>query len=137
MNKVRILTEDMQDKNFYAEMGPYFASLDIKKELENQIYNKEGSTWFLLYNKSELLGFCAIFELKNYLYLDNFYILTEHRGNKYSNILFESILKYTSENYSGLKIKSITKTPEMFYMFEKNNFIHTGNNGRYRKYERI
>ena len=35
----------MQNRDFYALMGPHFASLDIAKELERQVYNKPNTGW--------------------------------------------------------------------------------------------
>lgn len=126
-----------QKDDFYSVMGPHFASLEHKKELGGwQVYNMPGSIWFLLFEKKELVAFCAFFEKKGYYYLDNFIVLKEHRGKNLSYLLLQNSLKEL-ENQGILNLKTMTNNMVMKKVFEKVGFNQTGNKGSYMIYEKI
>lgn len=128
-----IYEQEQQKKSFYSIMGYYFASLDIKRELESQLYNKDNSTWFLAYEGVELVGFCSIFEEKNKIYFDNFYIIDDFRNKGYGSLLFDAMIKYCREKYTK-KIEAIASNEKAVGLFEKYNFECAGNRGKYTKY---
>lgn len=130
--QIKIFNSHQQNSGFYSIMGEHFASLEHKKELDGwQVYNKDGSTWFLITQNKLLIGFCALFKTNNYLYLDNFIILKSFRNMGFSKILLEECIKYSED-----KIKAITKNICMIKVFEEYNFRNVGNRGSYLIYER-
>lgn len=122
------LEQDTSD--FYSIMGRYFASLDIKKELESQLYNKAGSIWFLIYNDYELVGFCALYPDKNNsMYLDNLYIFPWYRGNGYATELIRRIINYHN------KIHLIACNDYAIRIYKSFGFIEFGNKGKWKKFK--
>ena len=61
----------MQDRDFYALMGPHFASLDIAKELERQVYNKPNSGWVVDCVGFNAYGFVSVHAENNRYFIDN------------------------------------------------------------------
>ena len=77
---IRIYSSDYQNKDFYAIMGRHFASLDIAKELEQQLYNKDNSVWYLSTYRDAVLGFAALFDNGKHYFLDCLYVFPEMRN---------------------------------------------------------
>jgi ribosomal protein S18 acetylase RimI-like enzyme len=131
--KIKTYEQDQQKDEFYAAMGEHFASLDHKKELDGwQLYNKDNSTWFLLYNEKTLIGFCAMFKKIEHYYLDNFMILKSFRHKGYANILMTECLKY----FDKIKLKTMTNNIIQMKILEKFGFVKSGSKGSYIIYER-
>lgn len=126
---IRIYKSDCQDKNFYAIMGQHFASLDIKKELEQQLYNKENSVWYLSMYKGHIIGFAALFDNGKYYFLDNLYVLTDYRNE---NVATE-IVKEIVSDYTDKPIKCVANNPYALKIFYKLGFVEVGQNGKYKK----
>ena len=114
---------------FYFLMGKFFADRKIIKEMDCQIYNENNMDWFLCFNKEgEVIGFLSLEPKKDYLYLDNFYVVEKERGNGVG----ERLLKYCLDNKSK-NIKLISRNESAINLFEKYNFKKIGKNGRYYK----
>lgn len=114
---------------FYFLMGKFFADRKIIKEMDCQIYNENNMDWFLYFNKEgEVIGFLSLEPKKDYLYLDNFYVVEKERGKGVG----ESLLKYCLDNKSK-NIKLISRNELAINLFEKYNFKKIGKNGRYYK----
>lgn len=134
--RVDVVKSRDQDDNFYALMGCHFASLEHKKELGGwQVYNKENSIWFLIFNEiGKLVGFCVLFEEKSWNYLDNFVILKEYRGKKYSNLLFKFVINYIIEK--KLIMRVISNNLIMLKKFDSIKIMKIiGNRGTYKVYQ--
>lgn len=117
-----------QDKHFYSFMGKYFASREIAKELDNQIYNEENTTWFVhMDNEEEVRGFVSMERKKDHVYLDNFYVLKEHRGTDVGT----DLLNYVLEDFKNETIKLITRNEIALKMFTSKGFETYRKNGRY------
>lgn len=125
---------EAQKEGFYSTMGRFFAYRDYAKEMGGwQFYNQDNSTWFLAYTKkNELIGFCAMFNENTHVFLDNFYILPEHRGKGYSKELFDTRLKAAKR--IGKDIRAIADNEIQMKNYERNGFVHYGDRGRYKKY---
>ena len=122
---------DSQDFNFYGIMGKYFASREIGKELGSQVYNERDSLWYLLYDKSHLLGFCSLFQRTNYLILDNVFVRSEYRNRGYATFLIQSVLEDQSK-----PIKLISQNPVSNHIYEKFGFEQIGQRGKWCIYMR-
>lgn len=134
---IQIYKNNEQDQHFYSRMGKYFASLDIAEELERQLYNKDNSVWFVVYDNEtgEVMGFASIFEYKTYDFLDNVYVLPKHRGKGYcSRIMKEIITTYYPNTPKPLR--AIAINPKMIHLFNKYGFKEVGNNGKWKKFEK-
>ena len=123
-----------QDDEFYAMMGRYFADLNIAKELERQLYNKERSVWFLVVDQSELVprvrGFASLFETKKHYFLDNLYVFPEFRGQGVA----KEIVEYIVKGYTDKPIKCVAVNPYALKVFDDLGFVEVGQNGKYKKF---
>lgn len=126
---IRIYMSDCQNEEFYAQMGKYFASLDIAKELERQIYNKDNSVWYISTYKRTILGFASLFDNGKYYFLDNLYVLPEHRNDGVARELVTEIVS----DHTDKPIKCIATNPYALKIFHSLGFQEVGQNGKYKK----
>lgn len=126
---IRVFKSDNQGDNFYVLMGRYFASLDIAKELERQIYNKDNSEWYISTYKHTVLGFASLFDNGKYYFLDNLYVLPEHRNDGIARELVAEIVS----DHPDKPIKCIATNPYALKIFHSLGFVEVGQNGKYKK----
>ena len=126
---IRVFKSDCQDDKFYSIMGRHFASLDIAKELERQLYNKDNTTWYLSTYKNSLLGFASIFDDGKHYFLDNLYVFPEHRNSKVASEIVQEIVS----DHTDKPIKCIAVNPYALKIFTSIGFAEVGQNGKYKK----
>ena len=126
---IRIYKSDCQDDKFYALMGRYFASLEVAKELERQVYNKPNSVWYLSICRNEVLGFASLFDNGKYYFLDNLYVIPEAREQGIAKEIVQEIMTY----FTDRPIKCIANNPYALKIFHSNGFKEVGRNGKYQK----
>lgn len=126
---IRVFKSEYQDNKFYALMGRHFASLDIAKELEQQVYNKDNTTWFLKIHRDEVLGFVSVFDKGKHYFIDNLYVLPEARNKGIAKELIEEIV----ERYTNKPIKCVACNPYALSLFNQYGFVEVGQNGKYKK----
>lgn len=127
---IRIYSSDYQNAEFYSKMGKYFASLEIAKELERQLYNKPNSVWYLSTYKHNILGFAALFDNGKYYFLDNLYVLPEYRNTGTAREIVQEIVS----DHADKPIKLIANNPYAIKIFGSLGFVEDGANGKYKKY---
>ena len=129
MKSVKVYgTLEQENSSFYSIMGRYFASRDIGKELEGQLYNDKNSTWYLLYDDYDLVGFCTLFDRNDSLYLDNLYILPNYRNCGNAEFLMKFVLE-TSEK----GIFCIASNDYALRIYKNLGFHVYGNRGKWLK----
>ena len=126
---IRIFKSEYQGAEFYANMGKYFASLDIAKELDRQLYNKPNSVWYISTYRNVILGFAALFDNRKYYFIDNLYVRPEHRNEGVAKELIQEIVS----DYSDKPIKCIANNPYALKIFHNLGFTEDGSNGKYKK----
>lgn len=124
-----IYTSDCQNEDFYAKMGKHFASLDIAKELERQIYNKDNSVWYLSTYRNTVQGFATVFQNSKYYFLDNLYVLPEYRNRGIAREIVSEIVSDRTDK----PIKCVANNPYALNIFYSLGFIEVGQNGKYKK----
>ena len=120
------------DDGFYAKMGKYFADKTIIKELDNQLYNEDNMVWYIYEENNVIKGFLSIQSIKNYYYIDNFYVLPEYRNNKIGSTLLDFVL----DIFNDKKIKLITRNEIALRLYFSRGFKVVRKNGRYRYLEK-
>lgn len=126
---IEVIKSDRQDGKFYSRMGKYFASLDIAKELERQLYNKDGSVWYISSYGGRVMGFAAVFDCGKYYFLDNLYVLHDFRNDGVAKEIVEEIIS----NHTDKPIKCVANNPYALKIFYSNGFVEVGQNGKYKK----
>lgn len=122
-------SSEQQGEEFYALMGKYFASLDIAKELEQQLYNMPNTEWFIAYSES-VVGFASVRDCGKYYYLDNLYVVPQQRNTGTATEIVEYIVKH----FQDKPIKLIAVNPYSIRIFERYGFEKDGKNGKWNKY---
>lgn len=117
-----------QDKEFYSEMGAFFADKDIAKELDGQMYNTKDATWIYCKFNDEIYGFISLMHGTKYDLLDNFYVLKQHRSRGIGTDMLNNILKYARKD-----VKLITGNPIAIKMYEHVGFKVESQRGRFYK----
>lgn len=120
--------ENQRDK-FYAVMGRNFASLEIAKELERQVYNKPYTTWYVETVNNIAVAFVSICEHNDYYFIDNLFVHTGWRNKGCATDFIERIVK----DFTDKPIRCIANNPYALKIFHSLGFVETGNNGKYKK----
>lgn len=124
---IKVYPSETQGREFYADMGRFFADLSIAKELERQVYNKPDTTWYVAQQWNLIYGFVSVNETKNYYFIDNFYIIPEWRGQNRGSELIEHIV----EDFTDKPLKCVANNPAAIHIFKSCGFVEDGHNGKY------
>lgn len=124
-----IFNSEENESVFYSLMGKFFASLDIAKELERQVYNKDNSVWYLSCFDNEVMGFAALFDNGKHYFLDNLYVLPQYRNE---GVAREIVCEIVSE-HTDKPIKCIANNPYALKIFHSLGFEEVGQRGKYKK----
>lgn len=131
MPNIEIFTRETP--KFWMLMGRFFAHRSYAQEMGGwQFYTKPGSVWFVAIQEGEVVGFCSAIEEGRYWFFDNFYVLTQHRGQGIGSILHEARMKHISK--TNREIRVISNNPIQIKKYLQHGFILTGTRGRYSKY---
>ena len=127
---IEVFKSERQSDAFYALMGRYFASLDIAKELERQIYNKPKSVWYVSKTQGKtVFGFAALFDCGKHYFLDNLYVFPEFRNYGTAREIVAEIVS----DHTDKPIKCIANNPYALKIFRSLGFVEVGQNGKYKK----
>ena len=129
-----IFSSDRQGDTFYSMMGQYFASLQIAKELERQVYNKPNTDWFVYSDLGIVFGFASVHHERNNLFIDNLYVLPEHRHEGVATEIIRNIILEYSDG--PLPLKCIAINPYAMAIFKKFGFEEVGKIGKYTRLEK-
>lgn len=125
---IEVFKSDSQNDKFYSLIGRYFASLDIAKELERQVYNKPNSIWYVSQNGG-VKGFAALFDNGKYYFLDNLYVLPEFRNSGTAKEIVQQMVLDNTDK----PIRCIANNPYALKIFQQLGFKEVGQNGKYKK----
>ena len=126
---ITIYRSDCRDDEFYKFMGRFFASLDIAKELEQQIYDKKNTTWYIFTKKKNVKGFVSVCEKNTHYFIDNLYVLPEYRNMNIANQFISHIVN----DFTDKPLKCIACNPLALRIFNNHGFVEVGKNGKYKK----
>lgn len=126
---ILIFNSKENESVFYSLMGKFFASLDIAKELERQVYNKDNSVWYLDCFDNEVIGFAALFDNGKHYFLDNLYVLPQHRNKGVARDIVREIVS----NHTDKPILCIANNPYALKIFCSLGFKEVGKIGKYKK----
>lgn len=127
---IKVYRSENQGRDFYALMGEYFASLEVAKELERQVYNKPNTTWCVSTIREKVVGFASVYDAGKFYFLDNLYVVPLYRsiGNA------REIVKTLVCEFTDKPIKCLAVNPYAIRIFEDFGFVEGGANGKYKKY---
>lgn len=129
---IQVFKPEDQNYEFYSLMGGNFASLDIAKELERQVYNKRDTTWFVATINDCAIAFVSVCEYNGHYFVDNLYT---HRGWRNKGLASELIERVVTA-FTDKPIKCIAVNPYAMAIFKKFGFEEVGEVGKYSKLEK-
>ena len=130
---IRLFFSDQQGEYFYALMGPYFASLDVAKELERQVYNKPNTHWYVATSgRSDVLGFASVHDTGKHYFIDNLYVPPDHRRRG----IARNIIDHMCETFNDKPLKCIAVNPYALKLFADYGFVEVGVRGKYKRLEK-
>lgn len=126
---IRLYRSDMQDRDFYAIMGEHFASLEIAKELERQVYNKPSTHWFVDQRNGCAVGFVSVCETMTSYFIDNLYVVPAYR----SKGIASGLIRNVCDKYNNKPLRCIACNPYALKVFEGFGFVEVWQRGKYKK----
>lgn len=127
---ILVFSPDRQQEKFYAIMGRNFASLDIAKELERQVYNSPYTTWYVETVNNIAIAFVSVCEHKKHYFVDNLFVHYGWRGQGIASKLIERVV----EDFTDKPIKCIAVNPFSIKIFERFGFEGGRKNGKWTEY---
>lgn len=103
-------------KDFYAQMGDFFADRDYRKKLP-YLVNEIDKVWYLIYDRNKFVGFFGIKICNNNTLISDIYI--EDAYDKAD--IFEYMANYLVELYYEEYLKVLTKFKD-----EQQIWLHLG-----------
>lgn len=126
---IKVFKSEVQNADFYAIMGRNFASLNIAKELERQVYNAPYTTWYVETVNNIAVAFVSVCEHKEYYFIDNLFVHIGWRNKGYAKQFIERIVN----DFTDKPIKCIANNPYALKIFHGLGFVEVGKNGKYKK----
>lgn len=122
------LASSKADRHFYCQMGRFFSSKEVIKELEGPICDSEGHYWLLVKSGIEIVGFASCRDAGNGLwwYCDA-WIHPEHRRNGLYRKLFTLREAFCVEQ--GALVLKGTALPHSRALFEESGYTVTSQRG--------
>lgn len=81
---IKVIKPDSRDRDFYADIAPFFMSEQIRKEMP-YLRDTEDRIWYLYFNDQTVVGIASLEErdatktLAAHHYLGSLYVLPQHR----------------------------------------------------------
>ena len=135
--KVKVYEKGNRDAGFYGYIGPFALNRRVTEEMHDKqygpIYDEPSyATWLIATkNNGELLGFCTLFDKEKEVFLDNCYVVREHRGKGVGQKLFVKRLELAKQIQGQRKIKGITMNEAQAHIYQKYGFHLASKRGRY------
>ena len=129
---IRLFRNDMLNRDFYAIMGEHFASLDIAKELERQVYNKPNTHWFVDVRGGKAVAFVSVRSTLTSYFIDNLYVKPafRHKG------IASGLIRNVCDKYNNKPLRCIACNPYALKVFERFGFVEVGERGKYKRLEK-
>lgn len=117
-------SSDVSGEGFYRRMGRFFASRQIRKELEEPLSDDKNFRWLLVYKGYEIVGFACLnlenLEKRGEGWLTFAYILEDYRHNGLHSVLFQERLNL-AKNFNVKVLRGVANE-KSFELFVKQGF---------------
>lgn len=133
---IRVFEKGERPPEFYAHVGPFALNRSATKELHDpmygSLYDEPYAIWFMATDDAGgLLGFCALFDREKELFLDNCYVVPQHRRQGVGKALFAARLEYAKRISGHRPIKGITMNEAQYRIYLAHGFTLTSKRGKY------
>lgn len=122
---IKVYMGNYNKKEFYSEMGEFFADRFYRKKLPYLI-NDIDKIWYLIYNQDKLIGFFGVKICIENTLISDIYIDDVNRMK-----IFKYMTEYLVNQYSEEEIKVLTKFSEEQEVWANLGFEVVGNRGKY------
>ncbi len=112
-----------ENEDFYARMGPFFASRAVRKDFDGYpLSNEDDWTWVIAEYKKEIVGFLGLEPVKNGEHIHAVYVAPDYRKN--------GIMRDMISKIEDGKTVTVTTRQELRKAYEQAGFIVTGVKGK-------
>ncbi len=124
----KIFLATNKDRHFFCQMGRFFASREIIRELEGPMFDAEGYHWLLAKDGLEIIGFSSCRDAGNGVWWFNqTWVHPEHRRKGIYRKLFQ--LKEIFCTDAGATVLKGTALTHSKALFEENDWTVTSTRG--------
>ena len=123
---IKIYIGNYSKKEFYSEMGEFFADRVYRKKLPYLI-NDDDKVWYLVYEKNKLIGFFGIKICNENTLISDIYLNDKCDNKK----VFKYMAEYLVNLYNEEELKVLTKVKYEQAIWESLGFKMVGNKGNY------
>jgi len=123
---IKVYMGNYNKKEFYSQMGEFFAERIYRKELPYLI-NDTDKMWYLIYDRDKFLGFFGIKICTGNTLISDIYINDEK--NKIE--IFKYMANYLVDTYHEEELKVLTKISKEQAIWTKLGFKTVGVRGNY------
>ena len=128
-NTIRVVDNEGRDTRFWVQMGPLFASREVRKE--QPFFGDRGYTW-LIAERGEALAGCAAVNSDNGT-IHHVYAIPEARSQGVEDMLIGAAVEFLIN--SGAKTVKATERAELAQAMMNGGFKVVGRRGSYSKLE--
>ena len=138
-DSVYLISSKNDGEEFWKSMGSFFASKEVRKEFNGYPLNdSEHHLWFVKFDEnkkvSSFLG--TSWESKETIWITEIYTVPQHRKNKLSTLLIDTLLEYIQDKQvSKIKVVVQAKSP-LHRTFKKRKFKIDCMKGSYTYYSK-
>jgi GNAT superfamily N-acetyltransferase len=126
---IRIVELENRDAGFWMQLGPLFASKEVRKE--QPFFGDRGYTWLIAERGETLVGCAAVDSPKGTI--NHLYVMPEARGQTVNETLINAALQYLVN--SGAKTVKAVERGELAKTLINHGFMPVGRRGSYSKLE--
>lgn len=131
-------------KRFWPMMGPYIASREVHKELNDNIFDDGWTVWFVMHTETgrevptseNVLGFCCARITESKCELKHDYVLPEYRNDRRYSILFDARQKYLKKECPDKPQEIVTNNIKLIQKLRSSGFKPNGVRGSYTIFRR-
>jgi len=137
MSNVQLtLIEGDRDREFYADMGPFFASAEVSKELGSPLYDEAGSFWVIARKAKKVVGW-SVFRIRKdgVAVFDWTYVVPEWRQEGLWERLYDFKMDWLRER-GVARVNTATSDEDMQRAFKKRGWRVRREKGAWLFYER-
>ena len=125
MYNVKMYSENYDKVEFYSIMGKFFAEREYKRVLP-YLSNDKDKIWYLFFNKEELVGFCGVKKMYDYINFMDIFVVNESEKN-----ILKFMCSHIFKIYKKNSIKVVTDKEKEIEIWLNYGFEKEGTKGHY------